>query len=436
METNSGDIIGQVLREQGVKFLFTLCGGHISPILTGAKKEGIRIVDVRDEVNAVFAADAVGRMTGTPGLAAVTAGPGVTNAITALKNAQLAQSPMILLGGASPTVLKNRGALQDIDQLSLVNSIAKLAVSIRRNCDIIPVLENAFDVCRSGVPGPVFVECPIDLLYGESIVRRWYGVESGSHREGGMRSKLLDFYLKRHVDKMFACEFEDMQPGKAGVTSPDLDDSQVPKAVEMIAVSQKPVLIVGSQAMLHPAEIEKLAGAVESLGMPVFLAGMARGLMGRQHPLQSRHQRKNALKHADLVVLAGMPCDFRLDYGRSFGSETKIISVNRSKIDLKLNCRPDLAVLSDPFLFLCALADVFTPESADWQPWMQALKDNDDEREKFIAGTSAETTEFINPLFLLKKLNAVMDDNSIIVADGGDFVGSAANILQPPGPLT
>jgi len=436
METNSGDIIGQVLREQGVKFLFTLCGGHISPILTGAKKEGIRIIDVRDEVNAVFAADAVGRMTGTPGLAAVTAGPGVTNAITALKNAQLAQSPMILLGGASPTVLKNRGALQDIDQLSLVNSIAKLAVTIRRNCDIIPVLENAFDVCRSGVPGPVFVECPIDLLYSESIVRRWYGVESGSHREGGMRSKLLDFYLKRHVDKMFACEFEDMQPGKARVTSPDLDDSQVPKAVEMIAVSQKPVLILGSQAMLHPAEIEKLAGAVESLGMPVFLAGMARGLMGRQHPLQLRHQRKNALKHADLVILAGMPCDFRLDYGRSFGSETKIISVNRSKIDLKLNCRPDLAVLSDPFLFLCALTDVFTPESADWQPWMQALKDNDDEREKIIAGTSAETTEFINPLFLLKKLNAVMDDNSIIVADGGDFVGSAANILQPPGPLT
>jgi len=436
METNSGDIIGQVLREQGVKFLFTLCGGHISPILTGAKKEGIRIIDVRDEVNAVFAADAVGRMTGTPGLAAVTAGPGVTNAITALKNAQLAQSPMILLGGASPTVLKNRGALQDIDQLSLVNSIAKLAVSIRRNCDIIPVLENAFDVCRSGVPGPVFVECPIDLLYSESIVRRWYGVESGSHREGGMRSKLLDFYLKRHVDKMFACEFEDMQPGKARVTSPDLDDSQVPKAVEMIAVSQKPVLILGSQAMLHPAEIEKLAGAVESLGMPVFLAGMARGLMGRQHPLQLRHQRKNALKHADLVILAGMPCDFRLDYGRSFGSETKIISVNRSKIDLKLNCRPDLAVLSDPFLFLCALTDVFTPESADWQPWMQALKDNDDEREKLIAGTSEETTEFINPLFLLKKLNAVMDDNSIIVADGGDFVGSAANILQPPGPLT
>jgi acetolactate synthase-like protein len=436
MEMNSGDIIGQVLREQGVKFLFTLCGGHISSILTGAKKEGLRIIDVRDEVNAVFAADAVGRLTDTPGVAAVTAGPGVTNAITALKNAQMAQSPMILLAGAAPKVMKNRGALQDIDQIALVSSITKLAVTVRRNCDIIPVLEYAFDVCRSGVPGPVFIEFPVDLLYNESFVRQMYGVKLETEHNRGVRSKLLDFYLKRHVDKMFACEFEDMQPGKARVTSPDLDGSQVSKAVEMVAVSQKPVLIVGSQAMLQTADIDKLAGAVGSLGIPVFLAGMARGLMGRQHPLQMRHQRKNALKNADLVILAGMPCDFRLNYGRSFGSATNIISINRSKTDLRLNCRPDLAVLSDPFLFLCALAEVFTPESTDWQPWVQELKHNDDEREKFIISTSEEATEFINPLFLLKKLNEVIDDNSIIVADGGDFVGSAANILQPPGPLT
>ena len=148
MEINSGDIIGRMLRELGVRFLFTLCGGHISPILIGAKKEGIRVVDVRDEVNAVFAADAVGRITGVPGVAAVTAGPGVTNSLTALKNAQMAQTPLILLAGAAPTVLKNRGALQDIDQLSLLKSIAKMAVTIKRNCDVVPVMEKAFDVCR------------------------------------------------------------------------------------------------------------------------------------------------------------------------------------------------------------------------------------------------------------------------------------------------
>ena len=435
MDINSGDIIGQVLRQHGVKFLFTLCGGHISPILTGAKKEGIRVIDVRDEVNAVFAADAVGRLTGVPGVAAVTAGPGVTNSLTALKNAQMAQTPLILLGGAAPTVLKNRGALQAIDQLSLVKSIVKMAVTIRHNCDIISALENAFDICRSGVPGPVFIECPIDMLYGESLVRQWYGVESDTAHGGGLRSKLLDLYLKRHVDKMFACEFEELKPGEAGITSPDFDDGMVAKAVELVAMSQKPVLIIGSQAMLHPDMAQKLAGAVGSLGIPVFLTGMARGLMGRSHALQMRHQRKKALKNADLVILAGMPCDFRLGYGRSFGSGARIISINRSKTDLKLNCRPDLAVMSDPFLFLCALADVLAAESSAWEAWIQELKQNDGEREKFILDTSREKTEFLNPLSLLKKLNDFMDDKSMIVADGGDFVGTASYILQPGGPL-
>jgi acetolactate synthase-like protein len=436
MDINSGDIIGQVLRKRGVKFLFTLCGGHISPILTGAKKEGIRVIDVRDEVNAVFAADAVGRLTGVPGVAAVTAGPGLTNSLTALKNAQMAQTPLILLGGAAPTVLKNRGALQDIDQLSLVKSIVKMAVTVRHNCDVISVIESAFDVCRSGVPGPVFIECPIDMLYGESLVRQWYHVESDTGQGGGLRSRLLDFYLKRHVDRIFACEFEDMKPGEVSVVSPDFDSSMVAKAVELVATSQKPVLIIGSQAMLHPEMAHKLARAVGALGIPVFLTGMARGLLGRAHTLQMRHHRKKALKNADLVILAGMPCDFRLGYGRSFGSGCRVISINRSKDDLKLNCRPDLAVLSDPFLFLCALADVLAAESSVWEPWIQELKKNDDEREKFISDTSREKTDYLNPLLLLKKLNDFIDEKSMIVADGGDFVGTAAYILQPGGPLT
>jgi thiamine pyrophosphate-dependent acetolactate synthase large subunit-like protein len=187
MEINSGDIIAEVLREQGVKFLFTLVGGHISPLLVGANQRGISVVDVRDEANAVFAADAVARLSGKPGVAAVTAGPGVTNTITALKNAQMAQSPVVLFGGAAPTVLKNRGSLQDIDQLSLVKSIVKMDVTIVRNCDVIPVVEQAFKVAQSGVPGPVFIECPIDLLYTEELVRQWYG--SNPDTDAGLLSQ-------------------------------------------------------------------------------------------------------------------------------------------------------------------------------------------------------------------------------------------------------
>ena len=135
---NGGDRIADVLHRQGVRALFTLCGGHISPILVGAKRRGIRVVDVRDEKNAVFAADATARLTGVPGVAAVTAGPGVTNTITALKNAQLAQSPLVLFGGATATVLRGRGALQDIDQRALVTPHVKAYFGITRLRDWCP----------------------------------------------------------------------------------------------------------------------------------------------------------------------------------------------------------------------------------------------------------------------------------------------------------
>ncbi|MGB5416270.1 MAG: thiamine pyrophosphate-binding protein, partial [Polyangiales bacterium] len=151
MADDGGAIIGRILASRGVKQLFTLCGGHISPILVGAEAHGIQVVDVRDEVSAVFAADAVARLTGVPGVAAVTAGPGVTNTITAVKNAQLAQSPLLIFGGAAATLLKGRGALQDIDQISLMESITKWAVSIKKVHSIGPTVEKALDLAQDGV---------------------------------------------------------------------------------------------------------------------------------------------------------------------------------------------------------------------------------------------------------------------------------------------
>ena len=199
---HGGDRVAAVLAAQGVRFVFTLCGGHISPILTASKARGMRIVDVRDEATAVFAADAVARLTGVPGVAAVTAGPGISNTITALKNAQLAQSPVILLGGAAPTALQGRGALQDIDQRPLVAPHVKLFKKIRRVRDLGPAVEEAFAVAREGVPGPVFIECPVDLLYDEASIRQWYAEAAGKGK--AIADRLLRFYLNRHVEKMFS----------------------------------------------------------------------------------------------------------------------------------------------------------------------------------------------------------------------------------------
>src|SRR5262249_37763914 len=165
---HGGDRVAGVLQRHGGKFVFTLCGGHLSAILTAARALGLRVVDTRHEATAVFAADAVARLTGIPGVAAVTAGPGVTNTITALKNAQLAQSPLVLIGGAAPTALQGRGALQDIDQRPLVAPHVKRVRRVRKVADLVPAVVEAFAVARAGVPGPVFIECPVDLLYPES----------------------------------------------------------------------------------------------------------------------------------------------------------------------------------------------------------------------------------------------------------------------------
>src|SRR5688572_19078928 len=172
---DGGERVARVLEAHGVPFLFTLVGGHISPILVAAKRRGIRVVDVRHEATAVFAADAVGRLTGTPGVAAVTAGPGVTNAVTAVKNAALAQAPVVLLGGATATLLKGRGALQDIDQVALLEPHVKWLGRPVKVRDVVPAVERAFHEAAEGVPGPVFVELAIDLLYSRDTVIGWAG---------------------------------------------------------------------------------------------------------------------------------------------------------------------------------------------------------------------------------------------------------------------
>jgi thiamine pyrophosphate-dependent acetolactate synthase large subunit-like protein len=436
MSLNGGDIIAQVLKSQGVPYVFTLCGGHISPILVGCKKAGIRVVDTRGEAGAVFAADAAARLTGTPGVALVTAGPGVTNTITAIQNAQMAQVPLVLIGGASATILRGRGSLQDIDQLPLLLPIVKMAASISRNCDIVPVLENAFSTARSGVPGPVFIECPIDLLYDEALVRSWYVAGSGQAHSRSIGQKIKDLYLKHHVDSVFTCDFESMEPNPPQAQARAADHPKMLKAIDLIEKADRPVLVLGSQAMLNPDDTASLARAVEALDLPVYLAGMARGLLGAHHPLHMRHKRRDALKAADLVILAGMPCDFRLDYGRVINPRAALLAVNLNKPDLTLNRKPTLPIHWAPHLFLMALAGhrAYFPRE-NWEKWRQTLGETDARREAEIASMGLAKAIHVNPLVFFDKLDAHLQDNSILVADGGDFVATAAYTLRPRGPL-
>ena len=429
---DGGDRIAAALQAHGVRFLFTLCGGHIAPILVGAKARGLRVVDVRDEATAVFAADAVARLTGAPGVAAVTAGPGVTNALTALKNARLAQSPLVLLGGAAPTALQGRGALQDIDQGPVAAPHVKMVKRVRRVCDLAPALEEAFAVVRDGVPGPAFVECPVDLLYDEAVVRAWYGEASG--KGTSIADLLLRFYLKRHVARLFAGSREAPAPRARDVAAPATHDSRIDAAVARIAKAERPLLVIGSQAVTLAADPERLAAAVARLALPVYVSGLARGLLGRDHPLQMLHRRRQALREADCVVLAGAPCDFRLDYGRHVRRASALIAANRSAREARLNRRPDVAAIGDAGDFLERLARRFGDAGARRDQWIAALRARDGAREAEIDEQAKATGLHVNPIALLRAVDRAAGDNALFVADGGDFVGAASYIVRPHGP--
>ncbi len=427
---HGGDLLVQVLQAQGVQQLFTLCGGHISPILASAKNCGIRIVDVRDEATAVFAADASARLSGIPGVAAVTAGPGLTNTITAVKNAQLAQSPIVILGGAAPTILKGKGALQDIDQMKLMQPHVKFAKAVRRVSDLGPVLERAFFIAQQGVPGPVFIECPIDLLYAESIIRGWYG--QATPTGNSITAKVQRAYLDFHLRRQFAVGRKQAATAQT-VSIEAAPRDQLGKVVDAIRGAQSPLLVIGSQAMLEADKAHELASAVSKLGIPVYLSGMARGLLGRNHKLHLRHKRRLALRESDCVILAGVPCDFRLDYGAHIPRRSTFISVNRSRSDMTMNRKPTIGILTDGGTFLRSLADECQLDCSDW---LRNLRARDDEREEEITVESNAETGNVNPLELLKAIDACMDDDSIIVADGGDFVATASYTLRPRGPLS
>ena len=431
---HGGDRVAAALAAHGVRFVFTLCGGHISPILTASKARGIRIIDVRDEATAVFAADAAARLTGVPGVAAVTAGPGLTNAITALKNAQLAQSPVVLFGGAAPTALQGRGALQDIDQRPLVAPHVKLFRKVRRVRDLGPAVEEAFAVAREGVPGPVFVECPVDLLYDEASIRQWYAEAAGKGKS--VPDRLLRFYLNRHVEKMFAGSAEVAAPAAREVRPPEASDSSLKAAVAALSRSSRPLLVIGSQALALAGEAQRIAAAVAQLGIPVYLSGMARGLLGRDSALQMRHQRRQALRESDCVVLAGVPCDFRLDYGRHVRRSATLIAANRSAKDARMNRRPDVAAIGDAGRFLQRLGAELAQSGRRWNSWIEEVRTRDLVRETEIEDQARPQNGQVNPIAFLRALEREAGENALMVADGGDFVATASYVLHPRSPLS
>ena len=428
-ESHAGFSISSFFKDNNISTVFTLCGGHISPILVGCESEGINIIQVRDEASAVFAADATSRITDTIGVAIVTAGPGVTNTITAIKNAQLAQSPLLLIGGAAATLLKGKGSLQDIDQLSLMKPHVKSATSVKRCRDIVPVLHNAINRAVSDVPGPVFVELPIDLLYPEEMIREQHLSQVSSD---SFVNKVFKWYVEQHLKNVFSKKKSIIIPRKKNIKN--ASQSAIDKAAIIIHESVRPVVLLGNQIIHNKEFLDRFIQSLKKLSIPTYTSGMARGCLGKEDSFFLRHNRKHALKNADVVITAGVPLDFRLGYGFSINSDAKIIALNKSKKDLVKNRRPSLQLKGDPSRSIYEIAKIIN--TPDCKVWLEELQQMEQERDNEILAQAEMDTEFVNPIKACTTINDVLDENSIIIADGGDFVGTASYVLRPRAPLS
>ncbi len=403
MFTLGGELIARAMKAQGVDTLYTLCGGHIIPIYDGCLNNDIRIIDFRHEQAAAHAADAHARLTRNIGVAAVTAGPGVTDAVTGVANAYHARSPMILLGGAAPMRDKGKGALQEMPQLAMFSDITKAAFTIEQTEHIPQMMYEAFKIALSDRPGPVFVELPFDVLFN-------------------------------------AIEAPDIFPR---FIPPPIEPevSAIQRMFDLLRRAEKPLLIAGTQVYWDEAQ-DALRTLTEQTGIPVFTNGGGRGTLPMDHPNCFKHGRSRALRSADVVVIIGTPLDFRLKYGLDdWNKESRLIQIENDAAELNHNREAEIAMVANARLVLEALSEGL--QGVSYDPWLAEIRADEDKKNDQMNAWKALPDQPINHYRFAAALEEFIDEETIVIGDGGDIVTVAARVLtitQPgqwldPGPL-
>jgi acetolactate synthase I/II/III large subunit len=403
---HGGRLVAQALKRHGTTHLFTLCGGHIQAIYDGCIDEGIRVIDTRHEQTAGHAADGYARVTGRPGVCAVTAGPGVTDVVTAIANAQRAQVPIVCIGGAGPKLLSDMGSLQDMDHIGLMRSITKWSVQVPETRRIPEYIDAAFRVAQSNVPGPVFLEMPLDLLMN----------------------------MHDDADGPATSPFPET-PRPAG------DPRSIARAVELLRGAERPCFLVGSQVRWSPMR-ERVASMLDRIGAPVYLNGMARGTLPAAHRLLFSRSRRYALSSADLVFVFGTPFDFRVDYGRALNADAKIVQIDLDGAELGRNRRIDIGIHGDSGLVLDQIVRELG-STKDTTGWVAQVRADEDKRRAKMQAEIEDTGSPPNPLHVCAELGKRLGPKDIVIGDGGDFVATAAYVLKlehpqlwmDPGPL-
>jgi len=412
MALHGGKLAAKALKEAGVEVIFTLSGGHIMPLYDGCIDEGIRIVDVRHEQAAVHAADAWARCRpGSIGVAAITAGPGVTDGVTGIANAYRANSPILVFGGQGPFANLRKGSLQEMDHIGVVKPITKYADAVYQTHRIPEYIELAIRHAVSGVPGPVFLEIPMDVFMGQA-----------------------------EEDQAPIPRIRTAPPR----LSPDRDEAR--RAIELLARAERPMVMAGTSVKWSRAA-DALNRFIGEIHIPTYTNGMGRGTVPPTAPEFLSRSRRDALKNADCVVLAGTLLDFRMRFGETIPDDATIIQLDMDATLIGQNRQSDVGLVGNLECSFELLLEEVKNQGVqlDFSGWRDELRAVENEAEKKVEAALDSDEVPVDPQRMCREIRDWLEtlDDPIVVGDGGDIVATAAKILpvkregawMDPGPL-
>ncbi|HLY32252.1 MAG TPA: acetolactate synthase [Ktedonobacterales bacterium] len=393
---HGGMLVAKTLKREGVEVVFTLSGGHIAAIYDGCVREGIRVMDVRHEQVAVHAAEGWAKVTRRPGVALLTAGPGVTDGVTGVANAYQAGSPIIIFGGSAPIEHLDQGALQELRQIELLRPITKWARTVLQTKRLADYTAAAFREATAGRPGPVFLECPMDVL--NNLIPSEEAIIPGEGYRAQART-----------------------PG---------DPASVTQAAALLEKAERPVIFAGT-TVWWDAAAAPLRALAERLQAPVFLNGGGRGSLPPDHPLFFSLARRTALGDADLLLLVGTKLDFRLNYGQPplIPAAVKIVWLDTLGQDIGVNRGADVGLVGDVGLIMGQITDTLgrVADHEDWLTQVRAAEEKAREAEEALMRSDATP---IHPLRLCRELRDMLDRDAYVVGDGGDIVSFGARVIN------
>lgn len=401
---SGGHLVAKALKHEGVDTIFTLCGGHIIDIYDGCLDEGIKIVDVRHEQVAAHAADGYARVTGTPGCAVVTAGPGTTDAMTGIANAFRAESPLLLIGGQGALSQHKMGSLQDLPHVDILRPITKFSASVPTTDRIADMISMAFRECYHGAPGPSYLEIPRDILDA----------------------------------KVDASKARIPQPGRYRASIKSIGDpADIEGLADILVQAKKPCVLLGTQVWTCRGT-DAAINFVKTLNIPAFMNGAGRGTLPPRDPHHFQQTRRYAFDKADVIVIVGTPFDFRMGYGRRLRADATVVQIDMDYRTVGKNRDISLGLVGDVGAILGAVTQAVSGRvnrgTNERKPWMEELRAEEDRLQGDRIARLKSDAQPIHPLRLCYEINEFLREDSVYIGDGGDIVTFSGGVVQPKSP--